>query len=228
MESPKLTVELVPQTCWFSNIRSEVPGPIWDIIRRRVYKDCHYRCEICGGKGPKWPVEAHEIWVYDDINHTQTLIGMSGLCPNCHSAKHIGLAVVHNRFEGVFKHLLSVNSWTPEEGSSYLAAEEKKWQIRSQHQWTLYVGGLQYYLGPDYMQFLYQNLKQPSLSTIPTPVKGTDGVNISVPIEMAPVKSKPSFENYHGKKNKRVVQLEPEPESKPIEVVKTFKRKIDD
>jgi len=32
----KLTIELVPQTCWFSNVRSEVTSQMWDLLKKRL------------------------------------------------------------------------------------------------------------------------------------------------------------------------------------------------
>ena len=88
----KLTIELVPQSSWGNNLRSEanLSKEQWDRLRKESYKKANYKCEICGDKGPKWPVECHEIWNYDDQTHTQTLKGLISLCPTCHKAKHLG------------------------------------------------------------------------------------------------------------------------------------------
>ncbi len=32
----RLTVELVPSTCWYTNVRSHVPKAVWDRLRRQV------------------------------------------------------------------------------------------------------------------------------------------------------------------------------------------------
>ena len=58
----RLTIELVPQTCWFSNVRSEVSAADWDRLRKLTSNAAGGRCEVCGGRGPRWPVECHEIW----------------------------------------------------------------------------------------------------------------------------------------------------------------------
>jgi 5-methylcytosine-specific restriction endonuclease McrA len=49
--APKLTVELVPKTCWWSNLRSLTDRATWDRIRRPVYRKAEYHCEICGASG---------------------------------------------------------------------------------------------------------------------------------------------------------------------------------
>lgn len=44
-----LIVELVPSSCWFSNVRDHVPKATWDELRKSTYKQANYRCSLCGG-----------------------------------------------------------------------------------------------------------------------------------------------------------------------------------
>ena len=39
-----------------NNNSTEVSRSVWDKLRKQTYRKANYRCEICGGKGPKWPV----------------------------------------------------------------------------------------------------------------------------------------------------------------------------
>jgi hypothetical protein len=132
-----LYIELVPQTCWFSNVRNHVTKPEWDIIRKSVFAKAGNRCEICGGKGAKWPVECHEIFAYDDALKFQTLVGMIALCPACHQAKHFGLA----RLKGVDKeamwHLCEVNNWTIDQGVDHVNQQMTIGIERSKHEWSV-------------------------------------------------------------------------------------------
>ena len=137
MSKGKLTIELVPQTAWFSNIRSMVTKENWDILRRATYKNANYRCEVCGGIGSEHPVECHEIWQYDDNNHIQKLMGLTALCPSCHEVKHIGLASVRGRQDIAKKHLVKVNSWSKEQVDKYVDEQFEKWQQRSKHEWKI-------------------------------------------------------------------------------------------
>lgn len=82
-----LTVELVPKTSWYSNMRSIVPNYVWATIRKDVYAKYDYRCGICKSQGV---LHCHEIWRYDDANHIQYLDGFIALCELCHYCKHIG------------------------------------------------------------------------------------------------------------------------------------------
>ena len=106
---PRLTVELVPQTCWYSNVRSEVSTGEWDKLKRVTFEQANYCCEVCSGRGLKHPVECHEIWDYNDERHIQTLTGLIALCPACHECKHMGLANIKGRGAIATDHLAKVN-----------------------------------------------------------------------------------------------------------------------
>jgi hypothetical protein len=138
-----LTVELVPSTCWFKNVRSEVSTEDWDRLKKMTAQAAGYRCEICGGRGPRWPVEAHEIWQYDDAGHVQKLVGLIALCPDCHSVKHIGLARAQGRGGQAIQHLARVNGWSIEDAELYIEAQFEVWSRRSTHEWTLDISWLQ-------------------------------------------------------------------------------------
>lgn len=134
---PKLTVELVPSTAWGENLRSILTKEMWDELRKKAYKKAKYRCEICGGKGPKWPVECHEIWHYDDASHVQTLKGLISLCPDCHSVKHLGFAHLQGRGDHSRAHLAKVNGWSQSEASQYISGVFSQWEERSKSTWEL-------------------------------------------------------------------------------------------
>jgi len=132
----RLEVELVPKTCFFKNLRSELKKADWDTLRKATYNACNYRCEICGGKGSKWPVEAHEIFKYDDKDNVQTLIGLEGLCPSCHSVKHFGHTQLQGGAEAALEHMAKVNGWEYQKCIGYLELVFAKWEERSQKEWT--------------------------------------------------------------------------------------------
>jgi len=144
---PPLTVELVPQTCWFSNVRDHVPKKTWDLLRKHTYKKAHNQCEICSGRGEKHPVECHEIWHYNDENKVQRLTGLVALCPSCHEVKHIGLANVRGRIKEASKHLAKVNNWSSDQVDKYVKEVFQNWKERSQHQWTLDLSWLEQEFG---------------------------------------------------------------------------------
>lgn len=137
VDEPKLTIELVPSTAWGENLRSILTKPMWDRLRKRTYRQANFQCEVCGGKGLKWPVECHEIWHYDDGQHTQTLQGLIALCPPCHQVKHIGFAHIQGKGDEARAHLARVNGWSQSQASLYIGEAFEQWNERSAFEWTL-------------------------------------------------------------------------------------------
>ena len=107
------------------------------MIRKDCYTKAGYRCEICGGKGDKWPVECHEVWHYDDKNNIQTLKRLIALCPMCHKSKHIGLAEINGELDIVREHLMKVNDITIDEANRYISDVFTKWRERSAKKWDI-------------------------------------------------------------------------------------------
>ena len=137
-----LKVELVPATSWGNNLRSEanLSKAQWDKLRKQCYRDANYKCEVCNGKGDKWPVECHEIWHYDDVNKVQTLKGLIALCPTCHKAKHLGrtLSVESQEVQDkVLRQLMKINDLDVDELEDYIVEVFQKHAERSQHRWSL-------------------------------------------------------------------------------------------
>jgi len=142
----KLTIELVPQTAWFKNVRSEVSRAEWDDIRTVCYSKAGFVCEICGGQGDEHPVECHEIWHYDEENNKQTLTGFIALCPKCHKVKHAGFAQMNDEFHIVIEQLMKVNGMTEEEANDYVYESLELWQRRSQYDWECDIKYLENFL----------------------------------------------------------------------------------
>ena len=137
----KLTIELVPSTSWYSNVRSNVTKKEWDTIRKKSYDLADNKCEICWSTGLKQGyrhrVECHEIWHYDDELNTQTLTGLVSLCPNCHKTKHVGLARIQGLENIVINQLVTVNNITKIEAINYIDESFNVWQQRSAKKWKL-------------------------------------------------------------------------------------------
>lgn len=136
-----LTIELVPKTAWYSNVRSNVTANKWDAIRKKSYSIANNKCEICGdvgkNQGVKHNVECHEIWQYNDKNKEQKLIGLISLCPFCHKTKHVGLAQIKGEEEIVIKQLIKVNKMTRQEAKNYIRTVFETWRERSKYEWKL-------------------------------------------------------------------------------------------
>lgn len=138
----KLTIELVPQTSWYSNLRKVLPQSEWDKIRKKAYADCGYKCGICGATGK---LNCHEIWEYDEQHRSQKLVGFIALCDLCHHVKHIGLAGILAQqgkldYELVVKHFMAVNGCDRETFEEHKHEAFHQWQERSQHEWDIDLG----------------------------------------------------------------------------------------
>lgn len=133
----KLTVELIPSGQWGKNLRSQLTSEEWDRLRETCYKKAGYQCEICGGKGYKWPVECHEIWHYDEVKKVQQLTGLIALCPACHEVKHMGRSISMGNGKRAKRHLMKVNGWSASDVEYYLEAIFELWYRRSNEDWVL-------------------------------------------------------------------------------------------
>lgn len=133
----KLQIELVPSSSWCFNVRSSITRSQWDLIRKQVYIKANYICEICGGKGSRHPVECHEVWEYDEINHIQKLSYFQALCPKCYEVKHIGLAILKGFKNRVEKTFCTINNVNFIEYNQIIEAVLDQWKRRSNEKWTL-------------------------------------------------------------------------------------------
>lgn len=138
----RLTIELVPGTCWYANLRNVLTPKVWDTLRQEVFAESGHRCALCGARGR---LHCHEVWNYDDASHVQTLRGFLALCPQCHSVKHIGLAgILASRggasFERVIAHFLRVNGCDRATFRQHYREAMETWRLRSRYEWTTDLG----------------------------------------------------------------------------------------
>lgn len=131
----QLFVDLVPQTAWFTNVRSQVSRSDWDLLRKHVYARAGHRCEVCGATGR---LEAHERWNYSQ--GTQTLKRLIALCPACHEATHFGLSKVHGHDAESLAHLMRVNRWTRAQALVHVDQAFETWERRSRQRWDIDLG----------------------------------------------------------------------------------------
>lgn len=145
MKNFKLVVELVPKTSWFTNIRSMVSAKDWDIIKKMTFGAAQHRCEICSGKGHKWPVECHEVWSYDEVKKIQRLERTIALCPDCHAVKHIGLqyAKFPSRVPRLIRHFCKVNNATQFEAEEHIKEAFSTYDTRSRFTWKVDVSWIE-------------------------------------------------------------------------------------
>lgn len=109
----KLTIELIPASSWYTNLRSLLPREVWNNVRTFVYEKSGYRCSICKTETNRF--HCHEVWVFDEERRTQTLKSLQALCPLCHNVKHIGISGIKARegkldYEELITHFIQVNN----------------------------------------------------------------------------------------------------------------------
>jgi hypothetical protein len=135
-----LFVDLVPSSCWFTNVRSCVSEGDWERLRRMITTRADQRCEICGAEEDRdrrrW-LEAHERWSYDDKDRRQTLRRLICLCTDCHTVTHFGLATVKGTDAAALAHLMAVTRMSRSEAEAHVRQAFRTWSARSGVSWSL-------------------------------------------------------------------------------------------
>lgn len=132
MKRYKLNFQLVPDGCWYTNLRSALPKEVWDRLRRAAYARAGGRCSICGARGR---LEAHEVWSYDDAAHIQKLEDVIAVCPACHAVIHIGRTSLLGKEPQAQEHFMKVNGCTQSEYHAALGEANRVHAERSRHEW---------------------------------------------------------------------------------------------
>ena len=135
-----LFVDLIPRTCWFTNVRSCVSQRDWERLRRVIVDRADSKCELCGAtRDPsikRW-LEVHERWAYDQPTLTQTLKRLICLCTDCHTVTHFGFAQMRGLGERATEHLMKVNHIDRDEADEQIMDAFDLWDQRNQFIWTL-------------------------------------------------------------------------------------------
>ncbi len=103
----KLNFELVPDSCWYSNLRTLLSKKQWDFLRADAKERAQGKCMICGRKTIR--LEAHERWSYDEKTATQKLEDIVAVCHDCHAVIHIGRTQLKGDIAHAEKHYMKVN-----------------------------------------------------------------------------------------------------------------------
>ncbi len=130
----KLDFELVPEECWYSNLRSVLPPAGWDIVRKDAYARAKGRCSICGKAGR---LEAHETWSYDEKRAVQKLETVIALCHACHEVKHISRTQLTGRGDEAMEHFMKVNGCSQMDYHAALGKANEEYLCRNKiENWT--------------------------------------------------------------------------------------------
>lgn len=144
MEKFVLNFELVPDSCWYSNLRSALPKEAWDSIRKKAYARAGGKCMICGV--PSTRLEAHERWAYDDENYVQKLSDVVAICRPCHEVVHIGRTTLMGREKEASEHFMKVNGCTFSDYRKALGEANAVHRERSKKEWKLDISALPRFL----------------------------------------------------------------------------------
>lgn len=125
----KLEFEMVPEECWYKNLRSFLPPKEWDKIRKAAYARADGRCMICHRKVAR--LEAHERWSYDEENAVQKLEDVIAICHSCHSVIHYSRTALMGHGEEAMEHYRKVNHATQSEFHEALAEANRVYLRRN-------------------------------------------------------------------------------------------------
>ena len=130
----KLDFELVPEECWYFNLRSVLPPAGWDIVRKDAYARAKGRCSICGKSGR---LEAHEKWSYDEKRAVQKLETVIALCRACHEVKHISRTQLTGRGDEAMEHFMKINGCSQMDYHAALGKANEEYLRRNKiENWT--------------------------------------------------------------------------------------------
>lgn len=132
----KLNFELVPDSCWYSNLRSILSPALWDVVRKEAYARADGRCMICGAVSKR--LEAHERWEYDEKAEVQRLADVVAVCKACHEVIHIGRTTLLGGEERAAEHFMKVNGCSyPDYRKALGEANEAHRRRNSVGEWKL-------------------------------------------------------------------------------------------
>lgn len=132
----KLNFELVPDSCWYSNLRSILSPAQWDVVRKDAYARAGGKCMICGATQRR--LEAHERWEYDEKACVQKLADVVAVCHSCHEVIHIGRTQLMGGEERACAHFLMVNGCSYAEYRKALGEANETHRRRNQiPEWKL-------------------------------------------------------------------------------------------
>lgn len=132
----KLNFELVPDGCWYSNLRTILSKKQWDFVRKDAIIRSNGKCAICGSKPKR--LEGHERWEYDEVNHVQILKDVIAVCPDCHMVIHIGRTQLLGNEERAERHFMKVNGCSYSDYRKALGIANEDHQRRNKiSEWAL-------------------------------------------------------------------------------------------
>jgi hypothetical protein len=131
----ELFIDLIPSSCWFTNVRTSIKGSSWNVLRKHVYERVNSICECCNNVSDA--LEAHERWDYNDETKTQKLMRIVALCKACHQVTHFGRTSLMGGEEHAKQHLMKTRGFDELEFYLHKSEASSLWKERSNHIWSL-------------------------------------------------------------------------------------------
>ena len=125
----KLNFEMVPEECWYSNLRSVLTPADWDKVRKDAYARAGGKCCVCGRGNTR--LEAHERWSYNEKKALQKLEDVVALCHACHEVVHISRTQLMGRGVEAMGHFQKVNGCSQMEFHAALQAANEEYLRRN-------------------------------------------------------------------------------------------------
>lgn len=138
-----LFVDLIPASCFFQNVRSNIHEMDWRVLSIGIRARANNTCEICGFKENKQErqfLEAHERWHYDEKTHIQKLMRIVCLCNACHTYTHMGLAQITGKDDMAIKHKMKVSGLARTQVKNEIDQAFRDWEVRNKIEWGLDLG----------------------------------------------------------------------------------------
>lgn len=137
--------DLLPRSAWGKNLRSMLPRPAWDRLRRWAYARAGGVCEHCGQtgheQGRRHALEAHEVWTVCEDEQTVTLRGIVALCPLDHAVAHLGRTLTQGRhaFVRAVEHMQATHRLTDAQTDAVVTGSFRTWRAYGDTPFTVTV-----------------------------------------------------------------------------------------
>jgi len=135
-----LYVDLIPSTCWYTNVRSNIDSVDWERLKEMCRQRARYCCEICGATSDysqQQYLECHERYLFDKNTKMQKIIRFMCICSMCHKVSHFGLSQVQGKSEEALQHLMKVNRWDKYRARKHVDKRFQLWEMKSDMDWVL-------------------------------------------------------------------------------------------
>jgi hypothetical protein len=138
--APGLSIDLVPSSAWFTNVRTAVTRTTWEKLRLYAFERADRCCEGCGSwehPASGRALELHERFEFDVATRTQSLRRLVALCERCHAVAHFDRTVSQGFEREAFAHLLRVADMTAAEATACLDDARTVAEVRGRYEWEL-------------------------------------------------------------------------------------------